>query len=56
MGQAFSNGMGISQMIAGFMDGANNTPDVITAVNKATEIAGKVGTAIAERIKPTTEP
>jgi flotillin len=56
MGQAFSNGMGLSQMIAGFMDGANNTPDVLTAVNKATEIAGKVGTAIAERINPKGEP
>jgi len=55
MGQAFSNGMGLSQMIAGFMDGANNTPDVLTAVNKATEIVGKVGTAIAERINPKTE-
>ncbi len=54
MGQAFSKGMGMANMASGFMDGANNNPDLVIALQKVAEMAGKLGDAASERLSATT--
>ena len=50
MGQAFTKGMGLANMAGGFMDGAGNHPDLISAMQKVAEMAGKLGDAATDRL------
>jgi hypothetical protein len=50
MGQAFTKGMGLANMAGGFMDGAGNHPDLISAMQKVAEMAGKLGDAASDRL------
>jgi uncharacterized membrane protein YqiK len=54
MGQAFTKGMGLANMAGGFMDGANNNPDLISAMQKLADMAGKLGDAATERLAAAT--
>lgn len=48
MSSAFTNGMGFSSLVGGFLDGANNSPDLISALSKV----GDLATAATNRLSP----
>jgi flotillin len=42
MNAAFAQGMGLSSMLGGFLDGTNNNPDATAALGKAVGMAGQI--------------
>jgi uncharacterized membrane protein YqiK len=54
MGANFSRGMGMSQMISGFLEGADAETDAVA--RRLVDTVEKAGSALVERIKPNTPP